>query len=194
MLADFEQLLKDHNLYFESRLCDLPHSCTNSEKVVLDFDKIKEEFYRRFRKNENRMPKSADALLIKANKPQIIFIELKDLSPFFEELRASNISHLELNERFKLIFADQFQVDKKIIDSYALIFEIATNFEIDNNFFPYLLKETKRQFYFVLCGNSRDFVKVNIALLALQKRYNYLIFNKVDFIQQSFLNQTLASE
>lgn len=191
MLADFEQLLKDNNLYFESRLCDLPNSCTTSEKVVLDFDKVKDEFYKRFRENENRMPKSADALLIKSEKAQLIFIELKDLTQFLKSLQGQQLTREESNDKFVLLFANQFQVDRKLIDSFALLFEIATEFKIDNQFYPYLLKKIDKRFYFVLKVSARDFVRTNLAFLASRNRYDYLIFNKVDFIRENLLNQIL---
>ena len=193
MLADFEQLLKDNHLYFESRICDLERSCSSSQKMAIDFDKVKDEFYRRFRENENRMPKSADALILKPENAALIFIEMKDLTELFNEIKTLQLSREQINDRFILLFAKEFQADRKLIDSYALILEMAAEFQMDTAFYPYLLKKIKKQFYFVLNVTSRDYVRTNLSFLASRNRYDYLIFNKIDFIRAELLNQTLDS-
>ena len=150
MLADFKQLLIDNELYFESRICDIEPNYPNSEKEVIDFDKVKEEFWKRFRKNESRMPKSADALILNPEKSELTFIEMKDLTALFEEINSLQLSREEINDKFILLFAKEFQADRKLIDSFALILEIATEFQLKNEFYPYLLKEVQKRFYFAL--------------------------------------------
>jgi hypothetical protein len=191
MLANFEQLLIDNHLHVESRICDLESSCSSSQKMAIDFDKVKDEFYNRFRRGEMRMPKSADALILKPEQSQLIFIEMKDLTSLFEEINVLQLSREQINDRFILLFAKEFQADRKLIDSYALILEIATEFQINTAFYPHLLKAIEKRFYFVLNVTSRDFVRTNLSFLASRNRYDYLIFNKIDFIRAELLNQIL---
>ena len=191
MLADFKQLLIDNNLHFESRICDLEPNYPTSEKLAIDFDRVKDEFYRRFRQGETRMPKSADALILKPESSELIFIELKDLTVLFEEINRLELSRNDINDKFILLFAKEFQVDRKLIDSYALILEIAAEFGVDTTFYPYLLKEVEKRFFFVLNVSSRNFVRTNLSFLASRNRYDYLIFNKVDFIRAGTLDRTL---
>ncbi len=191
MLANFKQLLIDNDLHFESRICDLENSCSSSQKMAIDFDKVKDKFYSRFREKENRMPKSADALILRPKNSQLIFIEMKDLTALFEEINTLKLSREQINDRFILLFAKEFQADRKLIDSYALILEIAAEFQIDTTFYPYLLKEIEKRFYFVLNVTSRNFVRTNLSFLGSRNHYDYLIFNKIDFIRAELLNQVL---
>ena len=137
------------------------------------------------------MPKSADALILKPESSELIFIELKDLTVLFEEINRLELSRNDINDKFILLFAKEFQVDRKLIDSYALILEIAAEFGIDTTFYPYLLKEVEKRFFFVLNVSSRNFVRTNLSFLASRNRYDYLIFNKVDFIRAGTLDRTL---
>ncbi len=81
MLEKLRKTLVDNGLYKESAIKDLAHSCCDSQKVVIDFDYVKDEFC----KKANELPKSADALLLEDSK--VIFIEMKDLSHFVDELK-----------------------------------------------------------------------------------------------------------
>lgn len=216
MLADFKQLLIDNNLYFESRICDLESSCSSSETVVIDFDKIKDEFWKRFRKGEMRMPKSADALILKPESSELIFIEMKDfktkeligkintmkleLESYKKTLAKSNNEVLKnekrvledfINIKFQLMFANQFEADKKLIDSYALLLDIATTLKINPTFYPILFNSIDKQFIFVLNMTSRDYTNHFISAPTIRNRYKYLIFNNVNFILATTLDKVL---
>lgn len=179
MLEKLRKTLVDNGLYKESAIKDLAHSCCDSQKVVIDFDYVKDEFC----KKANEPPKSADALLLEDSK--VIFIEMKDLSHFVDELKEIE-KREDVQKRLLDLFAHEFRADRKLIDSFGLLLDIAATYEMDKDFYPFFISDAcEKQFLFVLKINSRDFVRLGFAIQAIKYRFNYWVFGDVEFIRAS---------
>ncbi|MGB0983374.1 MAG: hypothetical protein ACPG19_05000 [Saprospiraceae bacterium] len=102
------------------------------------------------------------------------------------------ISPEQRKEKLSLLFYENFRADEKLIDSYALILKLANELGISNDFYPFLISDAcQKHFFFVLKISSRDYVRTRLSFLTWKIRFQYLIFDKVDFIQANFLDRAL---
>ncbi len=84
------------------------------------------------------------------------------------------------------MFAHEFRADRKLIDSFGLLLDIAATYEMDKDFYPFFISDAcEKQFLFVLKINSRDFVRLGFAIQAIKYRFNYWVFGDVEFIRAS---------
>jgi hypothetical protein len=93
---------------------------------------------------------------------------MKDLTVLFEEINTLKLCREQINDRFILLFVKEFQANRKLIDSHALILEIAAEFQIDTALYLHLLKAIEKRFYFVLNVTLKDFVRMNLSFLAFR--------------------------
>jgi hypothetical protein len=85
LLADFKTFLNSHNLLVEKPICQIDKSCCNSDKVVIDFDYIKDQFCKTLGISSL---KSADCLYLNEAKNELLFIEMKDFDKHIRYQRA----------------------------------------------------------------------------------------------------------
>ena len=184
MLTELNTLLESNGLLVKKPICDLVSSCCNSQKEVIDFDVLKDKYCKR--RGVKKMPKSADALLLEdiQEKTRITFVEMKDLSVFMEDLKANgNTDEFSVEQLLLLLLANDFEADRKMIDSFALLMTVAKDCGINNAFYPFLLSEDcDKKFLFVLKISARDFVRFRFQILAIKKRFDYWVFGEVNFI------------
>lgn len=182
MLEKLKKILIDNQLYREAATKDLAHSCCSSNKVVIDFDYVKDEFCRKAKES----PKSADALILEESK--VVFIEMKDLTSLLEELKKIE-NKAALEEKLLHLFSHEFRADRKLIDSFGLLLDIAAKYDIDKQFYPFFISDAcDKQFLFVLKIPARDYVRLGLAIQAIKYRFNYWIFGDVKFIRANQLD------
>jgi hypothetical protein len=180
MLQDYIQLLLDNNLHLTDQIKDLEKSCCASSQIVIDYDKVKDQYCKIVR--QKTIPKSCDALLIEPKKDRVTFIEMKAIEVLIEELNKT-ASLQEAKDLVKFIFEKQFGASKKILDSIFLFLDIARNFGINDNFFPYFLSDhCDKKIYFVLGCTQRDFVRWSLALSSQRYTYEYFKIGQPEFI------------
>lgn len=180
MLQDYIQLLIDNNLHFTDEIKNLDKSCCNSSRIVIDYDKVKDVYCKLI--TPNTSPKSCDALLVEPDKNSVIFIEMKMIEDVFKRIyQTSNLQ--EAKELVKFIFEKEFGASKKILDSIFLFLDIARNFGITTEFFPYFLTNNcKKKIYFVVNCSKNDFVKFYFTILPLKYTYEYFKLGQPEFI------------
>jgi hypothetical protein len=191
MLQDYIQLLIDNDLHFTEEIKNLEKSCCGSSKVVIDYDKVKDEYCKMVATKTS--PKSCDALLIEPDKNSVTFIEMKMIEDVFKRIyQTSNIQ--EAKELVKFIFEKEFVASKKILDSVFLFLDIARNFNITAEFFPYFLHDDcKKKIYFVVNCSKNDFVKFYFTILPLKYTYEYFKLGQPEFIPASNFDALLYS-
>jgi len=182
MLDKLLNILKDNDLFFESPIKDLPDSsCLQSDFKVIDFDRLKETYFREVgRIGRGNTPKSCDALKIDCVNNCIWFIEMKDLSKWIlklESLPDRQAKDNKVEEKFR-----DFGIDQKIIDSFALLLDIARHYKIDPAFFPFIIsQECEKNFIFLIHVKANDFVR-HIMSKGYKYKYRYWLFRYVDFM------------
>ncbi len=157
MLQQLIEGLRRQNLYITKPLRDIEHSCCASTKVVLDFDAVKEAYYRQVGPI-GQTPKSCDVLLIEVDKQKIIFGEMKNMDKFIERFicdfleeteripTASTITN-QVSDKIK----SKYRPDQKMVDSLLLLLEIADYCGVDAALFPYVTgKQCALSCYFIM--------------------------------------------
>ena len=183
MLQDYIQLLIDNNLHFTDEIKNLEKSCCGSSRVVIDYDKVKDEYCQMVATKTT--PKSCDALLIEPDKNRVVFIEMKAIEVLIEQIdKTTNLQ--EAKDLIKFVFEKQFGASKKILDSVFLFLDIAQKLELNDKFFPYFLSDDcEKKIYFVLGCSPRDYVRWSIALSSLKYTYEYFKIGQPEFIPAS---------
>lgn len=190
MLQQFIQGLKENNLYLTNSLNRLPKSCSNSTLEVLDFDAVKEAYSRQIG-GLNPSPKSCDALLINVEEKRLLFIEMKDLALVIEafhekhQLQEGQLHgsiRSQLNKELNALFLEEFRLDKKIIDSWLLLVEIADYCIPDLAFAPYLLHDCSVEFYIALGCTMRHYLRLQNFFLTQNRYYQYHKIDTVNFV------------
>jgi hypothetical protein len=181
MLNILIQLLNDNHLYLNKELRRIPDSsCSNVTIEVLDFDLIKDTFYRNLGLPENVKFKSADALKIIPAQNKIIFIEMKK----FDKSLGLKIDEF-IKERIEC-----FQ--NKIIDSVLILLGICGLYKINNDFYKYFYNTSELTIKSVFLSNisSKDYVTANIASLP---SYKISITKRIDENISFFTCETFQS-
>jgi hypothetical protein len=180
--------LQAKGLYLTNNLNELEASCCASSTLVLDFDAVKDAYYRQigFRGPHS---KSCDVLLILPEENRIVFGEMKQMNLLIErfisvELASSTIEPDAIVEHVSDKIRNKQRPDQKMIDSLLLLLDIARYCEVDAAFFPFVFGENcVIECYFVMGFDSYEqFLLLENLLHAQEKYYRYHKIGAISFL------------
>ncbi len=167
MLGELFKILRDEYGVILCKIKDIPKSCCKYlEYEVIDFDKIKDKYCEL---NKTKPSSSCDCLDI--SKGRIDFIEMKGFEEF--KKRKQPLDEEKVDDQ-----VSKFNFEKKLKDSYEILYEISKRCEINLNDF------NKR--YFIVTDLEADtsgIIDLNFTLSALSEissddRLIYKILNE----------------
>jgi len=175
-------------LYLTDALNKLDESCCTSSKIVLDFDAVKDTYYRQIG-FKGAHSKSCDVLLILPEENRIVFGEMKQMDLLIErfvntELGPNTTVSTTIVEHVSDKIRKKQRPDKKMIDSLLLLLDIARYCQIDADFFPFLFgEECMIECYFVMgFASFEQFLLLENLLKAQEKYYCYHKIGAIAFI------------
>jgi len=168
-----KQILTDNFTNQTDEIRNIPHSCCNNSIEVFNFDSIKDQFCDLLGFNERT--RSCDCLYINSSGTKMIFIEMKDFEDSLIHNRGRYSKFSEYLKAFKRKIND-FQLDDKIIDSYALVLSIAGYYNVDRTFYSSILNINNKIIkYFILVNiNHSDYITISLSTLdSIASRHEY---------------------
>jgi hypothetical protein len=189
MLQELYEILSKNELLKEKTLKNLEKSICNSNKLVIDFDYLKNEFCKRL-----KIPtlKSADALVMDITKSQLSFLELKDLKELVIRNEGKYTNEKSFLSFLKSKFED-FKIHDKIIDSNFLILVISGFYKIHSSSYSSFLDKNKVKINFLLVVNLfyQDYLKYRIPNLGSIKSYKFRFLNNFNILRCEDLSEIL---
>lgn len=190
--------LKSKELYIIESLKNVEHSCCYSSQIVIDFDAVKDAYYRQIG-HIDPLPKSCDVLLILPEKNRIVFGEMKQMNLLIKRFVKTTIRQTEehptpaaILEHLSDQLRNKYRPDKKIIDSFFLLLEIATYCNVDHRLFPFIISDNcSIECYFVMSFEQQQLLLVENLLRSEREYYRYHKIGNIEFVSSFVFDQIM---